>query len=146
MNIFVEIKQNIINKNLLTMKKQNTLLAIGILLLSSVIMFSSCKKKSTTPEVSPPNFFMSSTGTTDVTFYFKCTTNDVKLTKCVITDPLGLINDIYDLQSATFLQGQVYFFTTTYTKETGVWTFKFYGNRTSDNTGFISTTTLNLSK
>jgi len=129
------------------MKKKNVFFAFGILLLSSVMLFSSCKKKSSDPEPVPnPTFVMSSTGDPDVTFYFKCTTNDVKLTKCIITDPLGLINDTYDLQSQTFLENIVYFFTTTYTKETGVWTFKFYGNRTSDNSGFISTTTLNLSK
>ena len=129
------------------MKKQNTLLAIGILLLSTVILFSACKKKSDdTVVASTPTFVMSSTGATDLTFYFKCITNDVELTKCVISDPLGLINDTYDLQSTTYLQNQVYYFTTTYTKETGVWTFKFYGNRTSDGSGFISTTTLNLSK
>jgi hypothetical protein len=135
------------HQNQRIMKKKNIYFAFGILLLSSVMVFSSCKKKSSDPEpVANPTFVMSSTGATDVTFYFKCTTNDVKLTKCIISDPLGLINDTYDLQSQTFLQNQVYYFTTTYTKETGNWTFKFYGNRTGDNSGFVSTTTLNLSK
>ncbi|MCX6247300.1 MAG: hypothetical protein NTW10_06175 [Bacteroidetes bacterium] len=129
------------------MKKKNLLFALGIVLLSSVILFSGCKKKSEDPAPVPnPTFVMSSTGSPDVIFYFKCTTNDVKLTKCIISDPLGLISDTYDLQSETFLQNQVYYFNTTYTKETGVWTFKFYGNRTGDNSGFISTTTLTLSK
>ena len=150
MNIFVKIKQNIINKNLLTMKKQNTFLAIGILLLSTVIMFSSCKKKSTTPEVSAPTFLMSSIAdpndNTYLIFQFKCTTNDVKITKILITDPLSSFTDTYDLQGQTILQNIIYQFNYSYLKSTGKWTFMFYGNRTGDNSGFISTTYMTVSK
>jgi hypothetical protein len=130
------------------MKKFQPFAIISLILLVGVMFTSSCKKKSTddTTTVSNPVFVMSSTGDPDVTFYFKCTTNDVKLTKIVITDPLGLINDTYDLQGSTFLQNIVYMFNYSYAKETGTWTFKFYGNRASDGTGFVSTTTLTLSK
>jgi len=131
------------------MKKKNTLLAIGILLLSSVIMFSSCKKKSTTPEVSAPTFLMSSIAdpndNTYLIFQFKCTTNDVKLTKILISDPLGSFTDTYDLQGETILQNIIYQFSYSYLKSTGKWTFMFYGNRT-DNSVFISTTTMTVSK
>ena len=132
------------------MKKKNTLLAIGILFLSTVIMFSSCKKKSTTPEVSAPTFLMSSipdpNDNTYLIFQFKCTTNDVKLTKILITDPLGSITDTYDLQQATFLENIIYQFGYSYLKATGKWTFVFYGNRSGDNSGFVSTTYMTVSK
>jgi hypothetical protein len=129
------------------MKKINFLSAVSIILLCSVVFLTGCKKDDPEPTPVPnPTFVMSSTGDPDVTFYFKCTTNDVKLTKIVITDPLGLINNTYDLQGMTCLQNQVYYFNYTYTKETGVWTFQFYGNRTVDNSGFISTATVSLSK
>jgi hypothetical protein len=133
------------------MKKQNTLLAIGIMLLSTVILFSSCKKKSEDPApVSAPTFLMSSVpdpaDPNAVIFQFKCTTNDVRLTKVVINDPLGLINDTYDLQQMTVIQNTVYFFNFSYTKASGKWTFTFTGNRSSDNTGFVSTTYLTMSK
>jgi hypothetical protein len=134
------------------MKKQNTLLAIGILLLSTVILFSSCSKKSDdpAPTPSPPTFLMSSVpdpgDPNAVIFQFKCTTNDVRLTKVVINDPLGLINDTYDLQQMTVIQNTVYFFNFSYTKASGKWTFAFTGNRSSDNTGFVSTTYLTMSK
>ena len=132
------------------MKKINVLFIIGLLILSSTFILSGCKKKSTTPEVSAPTFVMSSAADpailNDVFFYFKCTTNDVKLTKIVVSDPIGVINDIYDLQSATALQNVVYQLNNSYPKESGTWTFKFTGNRASDNSGFVSTTTLVLSK
>jgi len=133
------------------MKKKNTLLAIGILLLSSVIMFSSCKKKTTTPETpAAPTFLMSSIAdpadNTYLIFQFKCTTNDVKLTKILITDPLSSFTDTYDLQGATFLENIIYQFNYSYLKKTGKWTFEFYGNRATDNSGFTSTTYMTVSK
>ncbi len=133
------------------MKKKNTFLAIGILLLSTVILFSGCKKKSTEPEPVPaPTFLMSSTpdpgDPNAVIFQFKCTTNDVRLTKVVINDPLGMINDTYDLQQMTVLQNTAYQFNFSYTKASGKWTFTFTGNRSSDNTGFVSITYLTQTK
>ena len=132
------------------MKKQNTLLAIGILLLSTVILFSSCKKKSSDSEPSAPTFLMSSipdpADNTYLIFQFKCTTNDVKLTKILITDPLGSFTDTYDLQGATYLENIIYQFNYSYLKSTGKWSFVFYGNRTSDNSGFVSTTYITVSK
>ncbi len=120
----------------------------GVLFLALIIVVSSCKKKSEDTEPAAPTFVMSSTidpdDVTKVFFYFKCTTNDVKLTKLVVKDPLGAINDVYDLQSMTFLKDQIYQLTTSYTKESGTWKFEFTGNRTSDNTGFVSNTTLVL--
>lgn len=133
------------------MKKQNTLLAIGILLLSTVILFSSCKKKADEPTPTPaPTFLMSSipdpADNSKVIFQFKCTTNDVRLTKILISDPLASFTDTYDLQGLSVLQNTIYYFDYSYLKSTGKWTFQFFGNRASDNTGFVSTTFFNVSK
>ena len=133
------------------MKKMNFFLPVGFILLSSVILFSSCKKKSTEPEPVPaPTFLMSSipdpANANNIIFEFKCTTNDVKLTKVVITDPLASGSDTYDLQGAIALQNQIYTFTTPYLKATGKWTFVFTGNRTNDNSGFTSTSYLTVAK
>jgi hypothetical protein len=131
--------------------KSTRLFAIaGILFLSILIVTSACKKKEETPEPSAPTFLMSSIAdsldATKVFFYFKCTTDDVTLTKLIVTDPLGLISDTYDMTGNTYLKDQVWYLTTPYTKETGTWKFQFTGNRTSDHSGFVSTATLNLSK
>ena len=132
------------------MKKITFFIAISFLLSVGIIATSSCKKKSTTPDVSAPTFVMSAAAdpaiTNDVFFYFKCTTNDVKLTKVVVSDPIGAVNDTYDLQSVNALQNVIYQLNTSYVKETGTWRFVFTGNRVSDNSAFVSTTTLLLSK
>jgi len=140
------------HQNQRIMKTKNFYFAFGILLLSSVMLFStSCKKKTTTVEApAAPTFLMSSVpdpaDANSVIFQFKCTTNDVRLTKVVISDPLGLINDTYDLQQMTVLQNTVYKFNFSYTKASGKWTFTFTGNRSSDNTGFVAITYLTESK
>jgi hypothetical protein len=133
------------------MKRINSIFRISLLLiLMSGLIFSGCKKKSTTPDApAAPTFQMSSTpdplDNTKIYFIFKCTTNDVKLTKIVVTDPLATLNETYDCQGATFLQNQIYYFTTSYTKSAGTWSFVFTGNRTSDNSGFTATATLAVS-
>ena len=133
------------------MKKTNCILFISFILIFGIFTTSSCKKKSSDPEPpANPTFVMSSTAnpanTNEIIFMFKCTSTDVKLTKVVITDPLAINPTTFDLQGATFLQNSPYYFNTAFTKATGTWTFKFTGNRTSDNSGFISTTTLLVSK
>jgi hypothetical protein len=132
------------------MKNLKFIITCGVIFVSLVVVFSSCKKKSTDTTPSAPTFIMSSTAdpaiANNVFFYFKCTTNDVKLTKVVVSDPIGAINDTYDLQSANALENVIYQLSTSYQKETGTWKFVFTGNRVTDNSAFTSTTTLLLSK
>ena len=133
------------------MKKKTSLFAFGIMLLSIVTLFSACKKSDPAPEpVAAPTFLMSSIpdpgDPNAVIFQFKCTTNDVRLTKVVISDPLGMINDTYDLQQMTVLMNTVYQFNFSYTKASGKWSFTFTGNRSNDNSGFVSITYLTQAK
>jgi hypothetical protein len=130
------------------MKKNNALLAIGILLLSTVILFSACKKKSDTTTVSAPTFSLSATvdpnNTANLLFYISCTTDNVRMTRIDIKDPINSGIPPVDLQDQTLLKNEVYYLTTSYTKELGTWTFTFVGNRTSDGSGFTSVASMNV--
>jgi hypothetical protein len=131
------------------MKRQNTILAIGILLLSTVILFSACKKKSSDTTVSPPTFSMSAVpdanNTGNLIFYITCTTDDVRMTRIDIKDPINTGIAPVDMQNAIMLKNQTYFLATSYPKESGNWVFTFTGNRTSNNSGFVATSTLLVS-
>jgi hypothetical protein len=124
------------------MKKKNTLLAIGILLLSTVIMFSSCKKKSTTPEVSAPTFVATSqpNGADYFDIYLKCTSNDILLTKVIIKDPFSNTYT-YTGNQQLWVKDEIITFPDSYPKSSGTWILSIYGNRT-DNSSFVSTCTL----
>jgi hypothetical protein len=130
------------------MKKKNTLLAIGILLLSTVILFSSCKKKSSDTTVSAPTFTLSATvdpnNSANLLFYITCTSDNVKMTRIDIKDPINSGFAPVDLQGMTMLKNENYYLTTSYTKELGTWIFTFTGNRSSDNSGFVSVASMNV--
>lgn len=130
------------------MKKQNTFLAFGILLLCMGILFSSCKKKSSETTVSAPSFTLSATpdpnNAENLIFYMDCTTDNVKMTRIDIKDPLNSGISPIDMQSANMLKGTIYELDESFTKELGIWTFTFTGNRISDNSAFTSTSTLNV--
>jgi hypothetical protein len=81
-----------------------------------------------------------------VIFQFKCTTNDVRITRVVINDPLDMINDSFDLQQILILQNTIYAVNYSYPRTSGEWTFTFTGNLASDNTAFVSTAYLTLTK
>lgn len=134
------------------MKRKNTLLAIGLLLLSSVVLFSSCKKKETTTIT--PSFIVTATkvqlqgGGTGLQFYAKCTNTDVKMTKVTIGDPLGANTITFDLNGNYEVLNEIFMLedaTTAYTLEIGTWTFNFVGNLTSDGSSFASNTSLLVS-
>jgi hypothetical protein len=130
------------------MKRQHILYAIGILLLSEIFIFSACKKKST-ETVSNPSFTLSATpdpnNAENLVFYLDCTTDNVKMTRIDIKDPLNSGITPIDMQSANMLKGTIYELDESFTKELGTWTFTFTGNRISDNSAFVSTATLNVS-
>jgi hypothetical protein len=130
------------------MKRQKFLYVLGILFLSSVILFSACKKKSSDPP-SAPTFNMSAVpdqnNPGNLIFYFTCTTDNVRMTRIDIKDPINTGIPPVDMQNANLLKGTTYYLNTTYTKESGTWTFTFTGNRTSDNSSFVSVATVVVS-
>jgi len=147
MNIFVKINPSIINKNKQTMKKQNTFLAIGILLLSTVILFSACKKKADDPvPVSAPTFVVTSqpNGTDYFNIWAKCITDDILLTKVIIKDPFN-ISYTYTGNQQLWLKDEIVGFPDTYPKSSGTWLLTFYGNRSSDNSSFVSNASVTIS-
>ena len=128
------------------MKKQNTFLAIGILLLSTVILFSSCKKKADDPvPVANPVFVVTSqpNGTDYFDIWAKCITDDILLTKVIIKDPFN-ISYTYTGNQQLWLKDEIVAFPDTYPKSSGTWLLTFYGNLLSDGSSFVSNATLNL--
>jgi hypothetical protein len=81
-----------------------------------------------------------------VIFQFKCTTNDIRITRLMINDPLDIINDSLDLQQILILQNTIYALNYSYPGTPGKWTFTFTGNLVSDSTAFVSTAYLTLTK
>ena len=134
------------------MKKITSFATLGILLLVTILLFTNCKKED---EPVVPAFTVTSTtvplqaGGDGLQFKARCTNNDVKMTKVLITDPeqspayTYLLNDQgfsknqdFDLQDASVAYGKL----------TGTWTFIFVGNRTSDNEGFTVNASLSVGK
>jgi len=129
------------------MKKQNTFLAIGILLLSTVILFSACKKKTDDPvPVSAPTFVVTSqpNGTDYFNIWAKCITDDILLTKVIIKDPFN-ISYTYTGNQQLWLKDEIVGFPDTYPKSSGTWLLTFYGNRSSDNSSFVSNASVTIS-
>jgi hypothetical protein len=118
------------------MKKIGLLLLSGMLLLSAAGAFTSCKKKD--KERTAPTFG------DELQFYFYCSTDDIKLTKMTIKDPL-LNEYTYNAGGSTFLKNELYYIDEWYPKQLGNWTFTFVGNFADDNSGFTSSTTMMVS-
>jgi hemolysin activation/secretion protein len=66
------------------------------------------------------------------------------MTRIDIKDPINSGIPPVDLQGMTMLKNENYYLTTSYTKELGTWTFTFTGNRSSDNSGFVSYASMNV--
>jgi hypothetical protein len=131
------------------MKKITSFATIGILLLSIMILFTDCKKKKDDPIV--PAFIVTATtvqlqgGGDGLQFAAKCTNDDVKMTKVLITDPIQNQAITYNLNGVYFVKNEIFTLqaeNTAYLLQKGTWTFIFIGNRTSDGTSFASTATL----
>ena len=122
------------------MKRIGLLLLSGMMLLSAAGILSGCKKK----DREPPTFVVTATPQEDfLIFYFYCSTDDVKLTKVTIKDPL-LNEYIYNAGGTTFLQDELWFIDEYYGKQLGTWTFIFVGNFADDGTGFTATSTMQV--
>ncbi len=131
------------------MRKNNTLLTVGILLLSTSILLFSCKKdKTITPEfnVTATNVVLEG-GDDGLQFFGKCTNDDVKMTKATITDPINSYPITYNLNGNYFVKNETFALQDAnvgYYKTLGTWNFEFVGNRTADNTAFTATATLQV--
>ena len=145
------------NVNLKTfiMKKLTRFLSVTAVLFAAIVIISGCKKKAEDPAPTVPAFTMTATtvnlqgGGFGLQFYAKCNNDDVKMTKVMITDPIGSMNQTFNLNGTYFVKNEIFGLQATneaYTKSSGNWTFNFVGNRTADNTAFAVNATLNVSK
>jgi hypothetical protein len=134
------------------MKKITSFATIGILLLATIILFTNCKKKD---EPVVPTFTVTSTtvplqgGGDGLQFKARCTNNDVKMTRVLITDPAQSPAYTYLLNDQGFSKNQDFDLqdaAVAYTKTTGTWTFIFVGNRPSDNESFTVNASLSVGK
>jgi len=134
------------------MKKVTHYLTIVAILISGMIIISSCKKKSD-PIV--PAFTVTATkvdlqgGGQGLQFFGKCNNDDVKMTKVIITDPLGSFNQTFNLNGNYFVKNEIFALqgaTEAYIIQIGTWSFNFVGNRTADGSSFAITATLAVSK
>lgn len=133
------------------MKKFNTFLSLGIVLLIAGILFSGCKKKED-PII--PSFTVTAItvqlqgGGEGLQFFGKCTNDDVKMTKVTLYDPLSVQTTTYNINGTYFVKNEAFGLQDAnvgYTKELGTWTFNFVGNRTADGASFSESTTLSVS-
>ena len=133
------------------MKKINSFLAVGIVLLIAGILFSGCKKKSD-PVI--PSFTVTALtvqlqgGGEGLQFYGKCTNDDVKMTKVTIYDPLSVQNITYNINGNYYVKNEAFQLQDAnvgYNKELGTWTFNFVGNRTADGASFSESASLSVS-
>jgi hypothetical protein len=134
------------------MKKINQYFSVAVILLASIIITSGCKKKED-PIV--PSFTMTSTtvnlqgGGLGLQFFAKCNNDDVKMTKVIISDPIGSFTETYNLNGTYFVQNEIFALQGTdlaYPKSTGNWSFNFTGNRTADGSSFSVNASLLVSK
>jgi hypothetical protein len=132
------------------MKKINSFLAVGIVLLIAGIVFSGCKKKSD-PVI--PSFTVTALtvqlqgGGEGLQFFGKCTNDDVKMTKVTIYDPLSVQNITYNINGNYYVKNEAFQLqdaTVGYNKELGTWTFNFVGNRTADGASFSESASLSV--
>lgn len=127
---------------------------MGALLLAAIIISSGCKKKEE-PVVIVPAFTMTATTVTlqgggfGLQFFAKCNNDDVKMTKVMLTDPIGSFTETYNLNGTYFVKNEIFGLQATdqaYTKSSGTWKFNFVGNRTADGAAFAVDATLSVSK
>jgi hypothetical protein len=132
------------------MKNLNTLVSVGILLLSIAILFTNCKDKTDDDPVVPAFSITATTvplqgGGDGLQFDAKCTNDNVTMTKVEILDPLGPPAVTYNLNGTAFVKNEVFGLQSSqeaYYKNTGTWSFTFIGTRTGDGTDFSILTTL----
>ncbi len=137
------------------MKNLTRLLSLTVLLLIVFSLITGCKKKSDDPVVITPSFIITATsvdlvgGGQGLQFFAKCSNDDVKMTKVIITDPIASGSQIYNLNGNYFIKNEIFALQGTdegYLKQIGTWTFNFTGNRTADGVAFSINGSLSVGK
>jgi hypothetical protein len=106
------------------------------------------QKSFTTLSFTNPVFSVRSvlnTSSFSLTFFAKCTNDDVKMTKVLITDPDGVSTWTYMLNGTTYVRNQEFGLQDaghSYDWLTGHWTFEFIGTRVTNGESFDITITL----
>ena len=140
-----------LNQTFVEMKKFNYLSVVFVVVLSAGLMLSGCKKKT---ETIVPAFIVTATtvqlqtGEDGLQFFGKCTNDDVKMTKVIITDPF-LQDMIFNVNGNYFVKGEAFAMqgaNEAYLKQSGTWKFTFIGNRTADGASFSVAATLLIAK
>jgi hypothetical protein len=124
------------------MKTNKTLLLIGFLLMGAVLFTSSCKKKE---DPKPdPTFVVTGIPSGDfLEFIGYCSTDDVRLTKVMIKDPL-LNEYTYTAGGDIWVKNEGITFPDAYAKQLGTWRFTFVGSVVEDGRSFTVETTLSV--
>jgi hypothetical protein len=134
------------------MKKITSFATIGIFLILTIIILSNCKKKD---EPVVPAFTVTAitvplqSGGDGLQFHARCTNNEVKMKKVLITEPNQTLTYTYLLNDQIFGKDQDFGLQTTeqaYPKLTGTWTFILEGSRTSDGQSFTVNASLTIGK
>jgi hypothetical protein len=132
------------------MKKIISFASIGILLIVTIILLTFCKKDD---GPTTPAFVVTATtvqiqgGGDGLQFTAKCTNNNVKMAKVIITDPTQSPPFLYNLNGTIYSKDESFALQATgvaYNKKIGKWKFEFIGNRTEDDVSFYETTTLDV--
>jgi hypothetical protein len=135
------------------MKKFTPFMVFSVFLLAAMIFLTNCKKDEEAPIV--PAFIVTATtvqlqgGGDGLQFAAKCSNDDVKMTKVMITDPIQSAAITYNLNGTYFVKNEIFALQAqdqAYLKQIGTWTFVFVGNRTSDGTSFSSNGSLTVGK
>jgi len=138
------------------MKKVHYLITLGVLMFGTSIIFSGCSKKSSTPDtiVYPTPAFSVTfdtialpTGESEIEFFAKCTTTDIKMTKVEISDSISNDSVTYDLKNITHLKNEVFPLQDAgvhYIIKGGGYQITFTGTRVADNATFTAVSRLNI--
>lgn len=133
------------------MKKISSYGILNILLIATVLLLANCSKDD--PVVPAFNVTAATVqlqgGGEGLQFAAKCTNDDVKMTKVIITDPLQTSPITYNLNGNYFVKNEVFALQAAdeaYYKTIGTWSFNFVGNRTADGASFSVNVTLGVSK
>jgi hypothetical protein len=134
------------------MKKLDSFVYLGVMLLAALIIITGCKKKSDDP-VDPSFTVTFSTvmlqgGGDGLQFFAKCTNQGVNMEKVTIIDPESTVVT-YNYSGAPFAENELFPMQETneaYLKQSGTWHFNLVGNRTSDDVAFAIDVSLTVSK
>lgn len=117
------------------MKRIGLFIFSAVLLISATEILPGCKKD----KKDDPKFVVTATPVEGwLQFSFYCSTDDVKMTKVTIQDPL--LNDyVYNTNGETFVKNELWYVEDWFQKQLGTWTFTFVGNFADSDDSFTTT-------